>query len=85
MGKKFEKKELDKALMKDYGVELISGLGKKITERVKTNGVYPALNEFPERLLGAVGDTSGLSPDETSILIWVPFKRLHIIGVPSII
>lgn len=85
--KRFEDKNIDKSLLKDYDIQhsSISTLGKVIAKRVVDSGESPTLSEFRARLLNAVGDTSGITESEVEILVNVLFNRLYIIGVPSVI
>jgi hypothetical protein len=81
----FEKREIDKSLFRDYKVTSISQLGKKIAERASEVGEPVARNEFKERSVKAVGDNTGVAPDETEVLVGTIFRRLYSIGIASII
>ena len=83
--KKFERKEIDASLFHDYQVTHISHLGKKIAEQSSAAGAQVALSEFKERTNKAMGDKTGISSEETEILVGIIFKRLYSIGIALII
>jgi len=82
---KFERKEIDRNLMKVYEVDLISQLGKKIEEQVLHSGEIVARKEFFEHIEKAFENNNEITPEEKERLMQAIFARLQSIGIACLI
>jgi hypothetical protein len=80
---KFEKKEIDSSLFREYDVENISSLGRKVADRSRSAGLDIARTEFRTRFVQSLGEEIGVSPEDVDIAAGEIFKRLRSIGIAS--
>jgi len=83
--KKFERREIDNHLFKDYNVKRISELGNIISERIAASGEASVLDGFRTSLLQSLGDTNGITGSEVDVMVGVLFRRLRMIGIAAVI
>ena len=79
--KKFEDKEVDKVLFKEYQVFKISSLSKKITSQISSVGEKSAIDDFRSKLAVSLGDIHEITSDEFETLNLTIFKGLYSIGL----
>lgn len=82
---KFERKEVDRNLMKVYKVDLISQLGKKIEDQVLRSGEIASRKEFFDHIEKAFGKNDEITSEEKVTLMQAIFERLQSIGIACLI